>query len=250
MPPEAIIVVPCYNEARRLPVGRILDYLAGPDSARLLFVDDGSRDHTWRILEDLRAAAPERCDVLRLSTNRGKAEAVRVGILQAAQSNPRFVGFWDADLSTPLDAIEDLCRLARARPQVEMVFGSRVKLLGRVVERRALRHYLGRVFATAVSIVLSLAIYDTQCGAKLFRMGPDILALFERPFLARWIFDVEILARYIEASRRRGLPPAEQVVYEFVLREWRHVGGSKVRPADFVRAIGELWTIGRTYLWR
>ena len=114
--------------------------------------------------------------------------------------------------------------------------GSRVKLLGRKIDRRRSRHYLGRIFATAVSTVLGLDVYDTQCGAKLFRVTPFIRALFEHPFLSRWIFDVEIIARLIQAKRGKNLPQADRVIYEFPLMEWRDVQGSKLGYGDFVRA--------------
>jgi hypothetical protein len=129
-----------------------------------------------------------------------------------------------------------------------MVFGARVRLLGRSIERSALRHYLGRMFATAASITLGLGIYDTQCGAKLFRASPAMQALFQEPFLTRWLFDVEILARLIHARRGTRLPQVEDIVYEFPLHEWHDVAGSKVRPGDFVRALFGLAMIYWHYL--
>ena len=155
-----------------------------------------------RLLQSLQAADPNKFSVLSLPQNQGKAEAVRRGVLTAIESQPDYVGFWDADLATPLRAIPQFVDLAESRPDLEMIMGSRVKLLGRNIERRRSRHYLGRVFATAVSTILGLDVYDTQCGAKLFRATPFIGALFQQPFLSRWIFDVEIIARLIQAQAR------------------------------------------------
>jgi glycosyltransferase involved in cell wall biosynthesis len=117
-------------------------------------VDDGSVDATWELLERMRAAAPATVTVIRRPKNDGKAEAVRIGIMAAIAENPAVVGFLDADLSTPLRAVDDFLALLRTRPDVEFVLGSRVLLMGRDVRRRAVRHYLGRVFATAVSLAL------------------------------------------------------------------------------------------------
>src|SRR5690606_38221872 len=98
---------------------------------------------------------------------------------------------------------------------------------GRAIERHAWRHYLGRVFATAASLALRLRVYDTQCGAKLFRASDRLAELFRDPFRARWIFDVELIARLIRQRRGTALPGAESVIYEFPLLEWRDVPGSK-----------------------
>src|SRR4029453_13391013 len=125
------------------------------------------------------------------------------------------------------------CELLDARPDLEMVFGARVQLLGRVIERRALRHYLGRVFATAASLSLGLRVYDTQCGAKLFRPSPAMQALFQEPFTTRWLVDIEILARLIQARRGTNLPQAEDIIYEFPLPEGRDGGGFKGKARGF-----------------
>ncbi len=110
------------------------------------------------------------------------------------------------------------------------------------------RHYPGRVFATLVSIALRLPIYDTQCGAKLFRVSPEIRALFEAPFRSNWAFDVELIARFLRARRLAGGPPPEDAIYEKALHQWRDVAGSKVKPWDCILALFELWVIYWTYL--
>ena len=185
-----------------------------------------------------------------LSQNRGKAEAVRRGFVRALAASPFAVGFWDADLATPLAAIPAFINHLQSTPRCQLVIGSRVKLLGRSIERRPLRHYLGRIFATAASVTLGLPIYDTPCGAKLFRAGPLVQQLFADPFQTDWIFDVELLARLIVLLRDNPSVPMADVVNEMPLRSWRDVAGSKVRPLDFVRALGQLVRIYRVYLRR
>src|SRR5690606_7016032 len=141
------------------------------------------------------------------------------------------------------EAIADLRAVLEEMPTVDVVMGARVKLLGRMIERHAWRHYLGRVFATATSIALRLPVYDTQCGAKLFRVSDRLAELFRSPFIARWIFDVELIARMIRQRRSRGLPDAGTAIYEFPLLEWRDVPGSKLKPRDFARAAFDLASI-------
>ena len=240
---DTIVVVPCFNEARRLDAWTFGRFAAGRGRVRLLFVDDGSTDGTFLLLDRLRRSHPDRIAVLRLERNAGKAEAVRRGLLRAFEDGPSFAGYWDADLATPLDAIGEFLGVLDARPDLEMVLGARVRLLGRVIERRWHRHVLGRAFATAASLALGLAVYDTQCGAKLFRASPGLRRLFDEPFRSRWIFDVEVLARWIADRREFGGPPIEESVLEFPLTTWRDAPGSKLRPRDFIRAAADLLAI-------
>ena len=163
------VVIPCYDEAARLPTARFKDFLLAQPEVAFVFVDDVSRDDTLSLLRSLERSVPERACVLALPENAGKAEAVRRWMLRALDDGADYVGYWDADLATPLGAILDFARLLDARPELELAIGARVVLLGRRIERRALRHYLGRVAATAIALTLGLRVYDTQCGAKLFR---------------------------------------------------------------------------------
>lgn len=237
-------MVPCYNEAGRLPVIEFRQFLETTD-VDFVFVNDGSRDNTSAILSGLGKSCPERVTVLDETVNRGKAEAVRLGIEFALECGWKFVGFWDADLATPLTDIPQFLDVLERRPELDMIFGARVKLLGRYVERRAARHYLGRVFATFVSTMLDLPIYDTQCGAKMFRAQPFGKALFGAPFLSRWVFDVEIIARYL---REVGPERAAEGIYEFPLMRWVDVAGSKLKATDFLVAFFDVLRIRRAYL--
>jgi dolichyl-phosphate beta-glucosyltransferase len=241
---KIVIVVPCYNEAQRLDADRYCDFLRRSQETQLCLVNDGSTDGTAEVLSCLQRRLPGRCHVRHLPRNTGKAEAVRQGMLTAFGQRPDFVGYWDADLATPLEAVPQLAEALRRRPCVQVAMGSRVALLGRRIERRWQRRVAGRVFATAAAWVLNVPVYDTQCGAKLFRAGPDVEAVFQRPFESRWVFDVEILARLAGRQPAGGLADA---AYEVPLDEWRDVAGSKLRARDFLRSVGELWVIHRAY---
>jgi glycosyltransferase involved in cell wall biosynthesis len=243
-PPKTAIVIPCYNEEHRLPGSEFRRFVTS-NPFHFVFVNDGSRDGTSGVLAALQQFCPERVQVLDEKVNRGKAEAVRLGICFAIERGYDYVGFWDADLATPLREIPSFVEMLQSRPEIDMVFGARVKLLGRHVERKPARHYLGRVFATFVSTMLGLPIYDTQCGAKLFRVGALGAVLFGEPFLTRWIFDVEIIARYIGQV---GPAAAAEGIYEYPLDTWVDVDGSKVKGGDFVTAFVDALRIRRKYL--
>jgi glycosyltransferase involved in cell wall biosynthesis len=242
---DLVLVVPCYNEASRLRAPAFLDFVARHPSVRLLFVDDGSADGTMAVLERMVQEAPVAIGAMRLETNRGKAEAVRRGLLDAMTGGPALVGFWDADLSTPLSAIDDFLSVAAKLPSVELILGSRVLLMGRDIRRKASRHYLGRIFATAASLALDLPVYDTQCGAKVFRATDALRRVLGAPFRSPWIFDVEILARYLALPVDDGGGPRRSRIYELTVPAWHDVAGSKLTAVDFIRSIAELFAVWR-----
>jgi len=233
------VVVPCYNEAGRLDGGRFLTFAAELPGLRFLFVDDGSTDSTKGVLDELQRRAPDSIRVLSLGANVGKSEAVRRGCLQAFESQCDYVGYWDADLATPLGEIPRFLALLDSKPAVLMVMGSRVCLLGRSVHRTWIRHYLGRAFATVASVVLQLPVYDTQCGAKVFRVHPATVGVFQEPFISRWLLDVEIIQRL---KQRTSLTACRDgtAFYELPLEVWEDVAGSKLSCGQAAVAVRDL----------
>lgn len=229
---EVILVVPCFNESARLREGEFLALARDADLA-LLFVDDGSTDRTAERVEELVSRSDGRAMLCRLARNSGKAEAVRQGLLRTIGEGATIVGYADADLSTPAGELARLVGEIRRRP-VQVLMGSRVRMLGSEITRRPARHYLGRLFATCASLALGLAVYDTQCGAKLFRVTPVLRAALERPFTSRWAFDVELLGRLLSRDGRPSY--AAEDFAEVPLLRWSDVKGSKLNAFAAARA--------------
>jgi glycosyltransferase involved in cell wall biosynthesis len=231
--PKIALIIPCHDEAARLDRPELLRLARARPDLSILFVDDGSSDGTPEALEALRAEAPQKIRVRRLDANGGKAEAVRDGLGAALDDGAAVVGYLDADLATPVD---EMLRLVRALEEsgAEVVLGSRVRLLGTAIDRRAARHYVGRLFATCASLALRLPVYDTQCGAKAFRASPALRAALARPFASRWIFDVELLDRLLRGDGGEA-PIGPGQLLEVPLRAWRDVRGSKLRLQSMVR---------------
>lgn len=235
MAPPVQVVVPCYNEAARFPAESFVTFASSHPEFSFLFVDDGSTDATWQVLQSLAAKNPTLFETLKLPVNLGKAEAVRQGMLQAFKKTTAYAAYWDADLATPLEVLPDFLKTMEDRASIDILLGSRLKLLGRDIQRRMLRHYLGRIFATFASFVLKLDVYDTQCGAKMFRKKDVTQKIFEKKFSCRWIFDVEMLARYLKLKGHDS-----SGLVEYPLPVWRDVRGSKVGFFDFLWAFADL----------
>jgi dolichyl-phosphate beta-glucosyltransferase len=239
---KTAIIIPCFNEAGRIRKQEFVNFVETYDFIEFIFVNDGSTDSTSDVINKITRSKPDKFHIVNLQRNSGKAESVRQGFLNAFEDNYTYIGFWDADLATPLHTIIGFLNKLQSG-NADIVIGSRVKLLGRRIQRKAYRHYLGRIFATFVSLVLRLPVYDTQCGAKIFKNSDELKQVFKRPFKTNWIFDVEILARFIMIERTNGKFLLEQSVIEYPLEEWIDVAGSKLKPRDFLISIKDLLKI-------
>jgi dolichyl-phosphate beta-glucosyltransferase len=235
--PPAVIVVPCYNEEDRIDVDAFLD-LSRSGCVQLRFVNDGSTDGTGDLIRRLMDEDPA-IELIELPRNAGKAEAVRQGLLSGVDSGAVIVGYLDADLATPGPELLRMVKILRERSDLAAVFGSRVARLGSCIERSPVRHYTGRVFATVASLALGVAVYDTQCGAKVFRVNPNLAAAIEDPFRSSWSFDVLLCQRLFDGTAELpGLPISSFL--EMPLDAWSDVPGSKLHLADGVHALIEV----------
>lgn len=222
--PELTIVIPAYNEEQRLPatLAAIDLYLTDARiTGEIIVADDGSTDQTAEIAEQFAPAAATLV-LLRLP-HRGKAHAVRDGILNASAD---YVLFTDADLSTPMRYAPAL--LDELSKGAGVAIGSREGFGARRVGEPPYRHVMGRIFNFVVQALAVPGIDDTQCGFKAFR-SDAARAIFgltqlhdpgdiRGPRVSG--FDVEVLF----IARRLGYRIATVPVY------WEHVPGSKVRP--------------------
>ena len=149
-----------------------------------------------------------------------------------------WVGYWDADFSTPLSEVDGMLRYWELnQSKAVAIWGSRVMRLGSSIERHFWRHVFGRLFATLVGLSLpSVKVYDSQCGAKVFKRSL-IPALFEKAFVSPWIFDVELLYRL-----------KNQPLLEYPLREWHDQQGGQFRLLKHgPRALWDLIKIRKGY---
>jgi dolichyl-phosphate beta-glucosyltransferase len=212
--PEFSIIVPAYNEERRLPetLKGIAAYIRiSGREAEILVVDDGSTDRTAAIANSFRDKFPA-FQVLSNGVNRGKGYSVRHGMLEA---RGRIVLFTDADLSAP---IEEADKLFAALETHDVAIGSRALDRGLIsIHQSRFREFAGIIFNTIVRLCLRLPFVDTQCGFKAFRREPCRI-IFEQQRVERFGFDPELL--YL--ARRHGLRAVEIPV------RWGHSPATKV----------------------
>jgi dolichyl-phosphate beta-glucosyltransferase len=227
------VVIPAYREEERLAptLDVVREYLdahvgTGKDDWEVVVVDDGSPDGTAAIA--LKAAEEEpRIRLVQSETNRGKGNALRIGVVA---SLGRRVLIMDADLATPMEELANLEAALAADENLDAAIGSRAHRDSAIERQQSmLREVLGWVGNRVIRLVAVRGIRDTQCGFKLFD-GDQARTAFGASKLDGWAIDVEILQYF----RRKGWPVAEVPV------RWAHQDGSKVQLLDYLRTLGEL----------
>lgn len=236
------IVIPCYNEEKGISNSEYSNFLENNPETFICFVNDGSKDNTLGVLNILKAKHNTQIHILSLEKNSGKAEAVRAGINYCNQNfQHEFIGYLDADLATTLEEFIDLRNYLTG--EVVFSFGSRIRKIGSTIERENSRFLIGRVVATFISNILDIKVYDTQCGSKLFTKEISE-ELFQKEFISKWLFDVEIFYRMILLFKREK---AIKKMHEVPLKLWVEKGDSKVKFTYGFKLWFDLYKISRNY---
>ena len=190
-----------------------------------VFVDDGSNDNTQNLIKDLKLSNTK---LIRLPNNCGKSEAVRTGMVYSDKILfPEFdsIGYIDSDGAISKNDIEHFNKVFAEKYKLDeymSVWASRVALSGREINRKPVRHILGRLVSLIVSARRSYIAYDTQCGLKYFPLNNKTSALFERKFKTKWFLDIEIFIRYALLYRNK------MKIWEEPLMYWEEIPGSKI----------------------
>jgi glycosyltransferase involved in cell wall biosynthesis len=193
--PFLSVILPAYNEERRLPTAldQLLLFLGAQSyPSEVIVVENGSRDQTFQVAEMYAKRHPFLCAIR--NTERGKGLAVKRGMLKAKGAY-RFM--CDVDFSMPVAEINRF--LPPSLDQYDIAIASREAPGAKRYNEPAYRHLVGRVYNTMIRFLAVPGLQDTQCGFKCFT-GAVAEDLFRRQTLSGWSFDVEIL--YI--ARRRG----------------------------------------------
>ena len=234
--PFLSIIIPAYNEERRLPptLAKISAFLRGqPYASEILVVENGSQDNTTAVVEQFAAEQVTPAEPLRvrlLHSAQGKGAAAKYGML-AAYGEYRFI--CDADLAMPIEEITKFLPPALKQGSYDIAIASREAPGAVRYDEPTYRHLMGRIFNSLVRVMAVPGIQDTQCGFKMFsRQATELI--FPLQQLNGWSFDVEVL--YI--ARRHNLKLVEVPIH------WYYQTDSRVRPfQDTIRMVQELLKI-------
>lgn len=238
MSQKIAIIIPCYNEEKRLKI-QSLNLLLEETEADIFLANDGSSDGTLNIITQFSGENPGRCFVIDFSKNQGKANTIYKSVNEViAMEKYEYVGYFDADFSTPVSEMKRMIASLNWETY-SFLIGSRVLLLNTKIKRKWKRHIIGRSIVTFINLKFNLGIYDTQCGAKFFSIA---LAreCFDKPFNTSWLFDIEIFIRL----KKKNLLYCGK---EFPLKEWYDIDGSKLSWKTSFKILNELYRLFKTY---
>ena len=237
------VVIPCYNEEERLLGKEFKDFAHKNLGYHLCFVNDGSTDRTLEVLRELEKGSESNISIYNCEKNGGKAEAVRQGMLHLAQ-DPQldYIGFLDADLSTDFRDFDDLVETLDTS-NFKIVSGSRMSRMGADITKESARKLISMSINLIIRTILKMPFNDTQCGAKV--MDKSLIPLlFNKPFITKWLFDVEMFMRM---RKHYGKTKAKELICEQPLKRWIHADGSKLSMKDSVKIVGQLAKIAISY---
>ena len=239
---DLCIVTPCYNEEKRLDKDRVFSFLNLEQNVLLCFVNDGSSDNTFEVLNEIKAQYPSNVEAISTQKNVGKAEAVRTGVLHCnIHFEHKKIAYLDADLATTLEECFEISKLVK--DEIVFAFGSRIQKIDNHIQRKMFRFLVGRVIATFISNQLNLNVYDTQCGCKIFNSNIS-KRIFTEKFISKWLFDVEIFHRMISIY---GIEKISTIVKEVPLKSWIDYDDSKVKMTYFFKLWLDLYKIKKAY---
>ena len=239
---DLCIIIPCYNEGKRLDTKRFLNFLSSHKNVLLCFVNDGSSDNTFEILTQIKSKFPSSIEVISIKNNVGKAEAVRTGITHCNTNfKHKKIAYLDADLATTLEECYEISELVNDK--IVFAFGSRIKKIDTNIQRKGYRFLIGRVIATFISKQLNLGVYDTQCGCKIFNSQLSE-KLFTEKFISKWLFDVELFHRIIKIY---GVEKMCEISAEVPLKSWIDYDDSKVKMTYFFKLWLDLYQIKKAF---
>tara|TARA_B100000963_G_scaffold297131_1_gene268489 strand:- start:37701 stop:38429 length:729 start_codon:yes stop_codon:yes gene_type:complete len=236
------VIIPCFNEENRIKKNLFLKFLNDYPNNRIVFVNDGSNDNTFTILSYFKVKKRDQVIILNNKKNLGKAESVRKGMLFAKENfKNTHIGYLDADLSSSFDEITRLAK--HLSKKTLFVFGSRILKLDNKISRKKHRFVIGRFIATIISNMLKFSVYDTQCGCKVFDYKL-VAVIFEKQFISKWLFDVEIFFRL---RREYGKQKLKELVKEIPLKVWIDTPDSRVSFLYFFKIWSDLFKINQKY---
>jgi CheY-like chemotaxis protein len=237
------VVIPCYNEEKRLASDEFKQFVNSNLGYHLCFVNDGSEDNTLDVLHKLKKGSEGRISIYNCKENFGKAEAVRLGMLHLSkQQQFDYIGFLDADLSTNFEDFDALVDTIEAS-NFKIVSGSRITRMGAEIKKKSARAIISNAINFIIRKTLGMDFKDTQCGAKI--MTIDVIEdTFQTKFLTKWLFDVEIFMRM---RKKYGLEKAKTLLCEKPLNRWVHKDGSKVSYKDSFKILSQIVQIAFHY---